>query len=184
MTVTVQDVVGAIGELLRVQPTQEDDGSYRFLYRDFEFEKVEADTLASLVKAVNSFEEVDGTTVITKNSFEVVVQSSKRGIAPWRENIALEDSHAGMSYCLGAPSDAYVVYTCLKLTAVDRRDIRTVRLMMPTSILRDYMARSPEPPKLFDFLRRILRVSTLRIGSEGGAPRQPGSSMLTPSISM
>jgi hypothetical protein len=165
MITSQEAVLAAIGELLRSQPVEGSDDSYTFEFSDIRLAPITPEVISAIVDTVKSFDELDECSVVTRTSFEVLIQTGPRSFRFLRNDLNLEDAHSGLSYKLGAPSDAYLAYLCLKLTETDRRNLRFLR-MGPSSIFRDRLASQSDAPSVFDLLRVLLRIYTLTIKSE------------------
>ena len=165
MNVSSEDIVQSIAEVLRRQPSVNNDGAYIFEYFRHQLPPLESDKVSSMAEAITSFDEgLDGS-LMTKTSYEVAVQSSRTVPSrAWREEMSLDDSHSGISYRLGPPSDAYAVYACLRiLESIDHR--QRPMIFRQSVIMRDRIARG-EVSSVLDVVKSMLRARTLTITSD------------------
>jgi hypothetical protein len=171
MNISAEDLVKAISEVLRSAVTSDDEGSYNFRFNNVALTPLKAEDISTLVETINTFDEHDGGSVATKTSYEIAIQSGRPGPSiVFREDINFSDPRAGLSYRIGPPSDAYVMYLCLKLVeATDPR--QRGRLMRPSMFLRDRMRASEESFSVIDVIKQSIRVRTLNIISESERPK-------------
>ncbi|WP_182876486.1 hypothetical protein [Microbispora sp. H10670] len=168
MQISSDDVVVAIEYVLRCGSHANSDGVRIFDFPGIELEPIDETTLNSLSAQISSYEEIDGSGVFTKASYEVLIQDERRPVLlPLRNGIVIDDEHSGLEYTLGRPSDAYSVYLALKLIeASGGKPLRT----HISSIARDRIAREEGSVTAFDLMRVSLRERTLRI--ESNTPRK------------
>ncbi|QIS18520.1 hypothetical protein [Nocardia terpenica] len=179
MQVTPEDVLEAVAKSTRFTFRQTADG--------FEFDSenrsgwdvltVSADDLARIVETVNSYSALDETAVALASSAEMLVrtvgfysQSSLAGISSREEDLVVSNQSEGLSYSFGRPSDSYLAYLLLKITARDSLargfDWRFFGELGRTRRDRGGAA------DLFEVLRSRVRVRVLRMESSG--PVAPG----------
>ena len=165
MNVSSDQVVQTIAQILRSQVEVDEEGDYIFEYAGTRLPSLGKDEIVSVVDAINSFEDIDDSAVVTKTSFESLVQfrRSSPAIGIRFGDIQLDDAHSGLSYSLGRPSDPYTVYLCLRV--IEANGPNAMRLLRPT-IMRNRLAREQgELPSVFEVIRSALRAFTLVIKS-------------------
>lgn len=164
MNVSIEDLIQAMSGVLRCPAVASDSGDYTFNFSRYQPEPLDAAYLRSLIEGLTSHTELDDNSIITKTSFEVLVQRNRR--TPMRigpEDLSLDDPHSGLSYKLGTPSDTYICYLCLKLTeGANHRQMR----FGPSPMMLDRAQRESGSFSVFDLLRLVLRSWTLTIRSD------------------
>lgn len=143
-----------------------DDDQYNISVGDFTLAPISREELGQLTNSVNSYERLDETSVLQNNTFEVLVQHERSTVRLRREGMVLEDSHAGLKYSLGSPTDSYALFLLLQLTHLNNgRPTRPAR-GLPTYTLTLESRRGDEPIKILDILKTTYRMLSLHIESQ------------------
>ena len=124
---------------------------------------LKSEYVSSIADIINSFDENDDGSVTTKTSYEIAVQGSRATPSPaFLDSLTFDDSHSGLSYRLGPPSDAFTIYLCLKVIEATNHRQR-IRIMRPHMAIR---MRNLETLSIFDVIKSAIGARTLIITSE------------------
>jgi len=170
MNISSDDIIRVITVILGKQPTLDDEGAYLFEYFRQSLRPLAPNDVSAIAEKINSFDEGDDGSVITKTSYEVTVQTGRIPYRLSNENFNFDDPHSGLSYRLDLPSDAYIIYLCLKLIEGTNRG-QVARIWRPSAVIRDRMARSEEKFPVLDLIKSAVRVRTLSITSQAERSR-------------
>lgn len=170
MELTRERLVGLLSAALACD-VRENNGSYHFGNRGREFQPLDSVDLDQVVSVLDAYVELDDTTVVLDNSYELLVQYPRPLTLSrlWRDGLRLEDTHLGLTYHLGPASDPYAVLLLLKFA--DKGGAEQHRFLRNVYLSNRSRYREGEQ-RVFDALKLGLRTSTLRIVSD--TPRANG----------
>jgi hypothetical protein len=171
MTINYEDIINVLDEVFRIRLVITPDDEYTADFSNGNpLGKLSRGDLSRLAEAVNAFDVCDDGSVVTKNSFEVLVQPRQESLRMFRGDINLEDPHSGISYRFGQPSDAFAVYLCFRLrdllNEAGRREW-AFRLNLMRSRIRGRDVQT----SVLDFVKESLRVRSLLITSSTSRPK-------------
>lgn len=164
MNVSADDILNGLTEVMRSQPSLNDEGAYVFEVFGHPLPPLDPDSITSLAEAVTLLDEAGDGSVRTKTSYEVAVQSSDRITLARRDGITLHDPQASISYRLDRPSDPYIVYMLLKL--IESTDKRQRHMIFRRSNMDRIRTSRGDIPSVFELVKSMLRTRTLLITSE------------------
>ncbi len=121
MAITTEDVVKAITFTTRMSPSVSESGDIVIDDARLPIESISADALKTVIATVSSYDELGELSVVTKTSYEVLVQGDRHLIVARGNEFSLDDSQAGLTYRLGYGSNSYVVFLALKAHRAKRR---------------------------------------------------------------
>lgn len=147
--------------------TYETTDKYEFKIGANSSVSVKPSELSAIADQMSAYQEVDNLAVVTKNSYEVLVQSN-RGVGYTRhllkDALRLEDPHQGLTYEIDAPSLPYLMHILCKAPAGARPVMRRFNLASPARLLeRDAIN---QEINLFELLRMSNALFALRITSD------------------
>jgi hypothetical protein len=166
LSLTADDVLGAISKILRSPIEETKAGNYSLRYMNLQLPPISMKEIEEVAGVINSFEEVDDTCVITKTSYEtlVTIESPLRTIYGQLDMLNVGEGNSGLAYRVGRPSEHYVIYLWLRVAGQGNMPLPNL-LRHPAGSARQ--ERAPESVhSVWDAIRFASRVNTLRIASK------------------
>jgi hypothetical protein len=117
LSLTADDVLGAISKILRSPIEEMKAGNYSLRYMNLQLPPISMKEIEEVAGVINSFEEVDDTCVITKTSYETLatIESPLRTIYGQLDMLNVGEENSGLAYRVGRPSEHYVIYLWLRV---------------------------------------------------------------------
>ncbi len=126
--------------------------------------------LLELLASLGDYKSEGETEIYNDNYYEILIRFNHRMFSPrHREALCKEDEVNGIKYDISLASDKYLIQLLDKLQSLDLMNTFRRRAFVPSSILR----RSHEDAegKFFEFLKRVLRIETIKITSKSAQSR-------------
>jgi hypothetical protein len=159
MNLQAPDVVKAISQILRSSVSEREAGAYSFIYMDRELPPIASAAIQEAIEVINSFEEVGDTCIISKTSYEALVNIG----SPIRRTYGQMDL-----INIGFPSEYFIIYLWLKLER-QANVARSNLLRRPSGSAR--IERAPESVQtVWDAIRFASSVYSLRIVARRAQP--------------
>lgn len=164
---TIQEFSEAIERIFRIQLDRQNRHYQYYKFDTLEFrlkKKLYKDSCQNL----EEFETVEGYELCTKKQYEVSVTQGSRFYGRGADSISKEDTVNKIKYCLGAPSNEYLIFFIKNLIELAESENITRPLMLHRLRNRYVHSRNEgDTIELFDILKDIIpRFLTLQIASE------------------
>jgi len=170
ITITIEDFLAWIGELLRAEP-RETLGEYtfstRFLAEDpLHIGREEAKSIIETLQGKDRYEE---TVLFDNKTYEVLINREsvfRVPVSRFDGGIIKEDTDNGVVYRLSPPSDEYLMFILNEVARI--ASMRIFRMPFGASFrVRKFLEQHEAPFKVLPFIKSMLmpRLQTLRIES-------------------